>query len=927
LVALLVALTALVASIPGATPVRAAGPTAPKVVIIVGATHGATSKYRQYADAAYAEAIKYTPNVYKVYSPNATWSKVKSTTKGASIVIYFGHGNGWPSPYTYDPEYRTKDGFGLNASAGNGDNNNKYYGEPYVSELDLATDAIVMLHHLCYASGNSEPGDGEPSVKTAKKRISNYAAGFLRTKASVVLASGHRGPVDYLRLLFTTNQTIESMWRTAPGSNGHVSSFASTRTSGATAFMDPEHASSGFYRSLVVQDRALGTRDVVGGFSVPGRAEVKAGGAPIYPSVPFPTDGTGAPVPDGILPAGTRLKLVATAPAWGGNAVYEVEGLDDPDIHGFVAAPGLDPRDSLPPILLSLSGGGGSTYSTASSGVHRLSGTLSESSDWRVRISRGSTVHVERTGTGATFAVDWDPATDGAGDGAYTYEIRAVDAWGNGPLTVTGGFTIDTTPPAGAAEIEDGAGSTYVGSVRVGVTATDGLSAVRSVRLSNAGTLDDDGLLASGITFPYAPTVGWMLAPGRGDRTVHVQWEDAAGNWSAVDTDVIEVDPPDTTFQAIGPVRMLDTRVPTPSGVGRLTADQPMTFTVAGRGGVPDDAVAVSGNLTVVGQSAAGFVSLGPVVGTRPSTSTINMPVGDVRANGVIVPLDRAGRLEAVYRAAPGSRTDLLFDVTGYFTAGGAGSSYHGVTPARFLDSRLASGPSMGARLVRGVPVGVDVAGRTVGSTTVPADAVAITGNLTVTGQTAAGFVSVTPTAQGTPSTSSLNFPSGDTRANNVTVPLGPDGRVHVVYQGSGAVHAILDVTGYFAPGGDGLTWVPLAPSRVLDSRFDVGYPGPFREGVPGSIEVRGAGGVDDDAAAISANVTVVGQTRTGFVSLTPQPVSSPTTSTINFPSGDVRANGVVSMVDTSSGEVSLTFTSASGETVELLLDVSGYFH
>jgi hypothetical protein len=147
------------------------------------------------------------------------------------------------------------------------------------------------------------------------------------------------------------------------------------------------------------------------------------------------------------------------------------------------------------------------------------------------------------------------------------------------------------------------------------------------------------------------------------------------------------------------------------------------------------------------------------------------------------------------------------------------------------------------------------------------------------------------------------------------------------VYQGSGAVHAILDVTGYFAPGGDGLTWVPLAPSRVLDSRFDVGYPGPFREGVPGSIEVRGAGGVDDDAAAISANVTVVGQTRTGFVSLTPQPVSSPTTSTINFPSGDVRANGVVSMVDTSSGEVSLTFTSASGETVELLLDVSGYFH
>ena len=48
---------------PAATPVRAADVTAgsgPKVVIIVGATHGTTERYRDYGDAAYAEAIKYT---------------------------------------------------------------------------------------------------------------------------------------------------------------------------------------------------------------------------------------------------------------------------------------------------------------------------------------------------------------------------------------------------------------------------------------------------------------------------------------------------------------------------------------------------------------------------------------------------------------------------------------------------------------------------------------------------------------------------------------------------------------------------------------------------------------------------------------------------------------------------------------------------
>ena len=30
--------------------------------------------------------------------------------------------------------------------------------------LELADNAIVMLHHLCYASGNSEPGHAAPSV-------------------------------------------------------------------------------------------------------------------------------------------------------------------------------------------------------------------------------------------------------------------------------------------------------------------------------------------------------------------------------------------------------------------------------------------------------------------------------------------------------------------------------------------------------------------------------------------------------------------------------------------------------------------------------------------------------------------------------------------------------------------------------------------
>ena len=75
--------------------VAAAQTSTAKVVIIVGAD---TPQYISRANEVYAEAIKYTPNVVKVYSPNATWSAVKSAVNGANVVVYIGHGNGCPEP-------------------------------------------------------------------------------------------------------------------------------------------------------------------------------------------------------------------------------------------------------------------------------------------------------------------------------------------------------------------------------------------------------------------------------------------------------------------------------------------------------------------------------------------------------------------------------------------------------------------------------------------------------------------------------------------------------------------------------------------------------------------------------------------------------------------------------------------------------------
>jgi hypothetical protein len=64
---------------------------------------------------------------------------------------------------------------------------------------------------------------------------------------------------------------------------------------------------------------------------------------------------------------------------------------------------------------------------------------------------------------------------------------------------------------------------------------------------------------------------------------------------------------------------------------------------------VPSGAVAVTGNLTVTNQTAAGYLFLGPDPVASPTSSTLNFPLGDTRANGVTVALGSGGTLSATY--------------------------------------------------------------------------------------------------------------------------------------------------------------------------------------------------------------------------------------------------------------------------------------
>ena len=89
---------------------------------------------------------------------------------------------------------------------------------------------------------------------------------------------------------------------------------------------------------------------------------------------------------------------------------------------------------------------------------------------------------------------------------------------------------------------------------------------------------------------------------------------------------------------------------------------------VAGHWGVPVGAQAVSGNLTVTAQTGGGYIAMSPTLPPPvPATSTLNFPLGDNRANGLVTPLNGAGQTWLVYIAATGKTTQLILDLSGYF--------------------------------------------------------------------------------------------------------------------------------------------------------------------------------------------------------------------------------------------------------------------
>ncbi|HEU4673858.1 MAG TPA: hypothetical protein VFS32_13250 [Candidatus Limnocylindrales bacterium] len=310
--------------------VAAARPV-PKVVVVVGPAGVATDRYRSAGDAAADVARRAGADVVEIASPNATWPAVKRALQDASIVVYLGHGNGWPSRYRpalYPP---TQNGLGLNPVAGVDDSAHQYFGEAYLERyVTLAPNAVVVLSHLCYASGLSEPGLPEGTLDEARQRVDNFAAGWIAAGARAVVAEAYLDPAWYVAAVLSGRGSVAAAWRASPTANGHVLRYASERRSGYVDLLDPVHAKgSGFERSLVIRGDLAAADVVAAGLGAPdGAGQVAQPAAPPAPTLASVGATITAPTLTGLPVAGSTRRLTLPIDVAGSDAGALLDGLE-----------------------------------------------------------------------------------------------------------------------------------------------------------------------------------------------------------------------------------------------------------------------------------------------------------------------------------------------------------------------------------------------------------------------------------------------------------------------------------------------------------------------------------------------------------------------------------------------------------------------
>ncbi len=419
-----------------------------------------------------------------------------------------------------------------------------------------------------------------------------------------------------------------------------------------------------------------------------------------------------------------------------------------------------------------------------------------------------------------------------------------------------------------------------------------------------------------------ATTAGTSFAPGILSPGATYYWRIAAqntsGSASSATGSFTTAAVRGLRFVPVTPCRVADTRNPAgPFGGPGVGAGLVRSFAIPQGGcGIPDTAQVYSLNVTVVPKGTLEYLTLWPAGQVQPFVSTLNSWGGEVAANAAIVPAGSGG---AVSVFASGL-TDVILDIDGYFdTSVGANSfAFYAAAPCRVADTRGTGGISGGQSRDFAVSSG---------SCGIPAGAGAYSLNVTAVPDPALeylGFLTAWPAGRAQPFVSTLNSWTGKVVANAAVVPAGSGGSISVYV--TEPANVILDTNGYFAAPGraDALTFYPVTPCRVADTRrADGPFGGPILPaGTTRSFTIpAGACSVPATAAAYSLNVTVVPSGLLSYLTTWPTGSGQPFVSTLNSFDGSVVANAAIVPAGMG-GAISVYVT----DPTHVILDINGYF-
>jgi hypothetical protein len=122
---------------------------------------------------------------------------------------------------------------------------------------------------------------------------------------------------------------------------------------------------------------------------------------------------------------------------------------------------------------------------------------------------------------------------------------------------------------------------------------------------------------------------------------------------------------------------------------------------------------------------------------------------------------------------------------------------------------------------------------------------------------------------------------------------------------------------------GKALDFYTLPPCRVLDTRTGL----PLTSQAIQVVQLIGKCGIPDSARAVSANVTVVGPTASGYLNLWRADIPEPLSSVATFPTGRVRSNNIIlSISRDGQGAVAAKALVGGSGNVHMVIDINGYF-